>query len=175
MSTTRLSREKWLAAGFDALAAEGPQALAAEPMARRVGTTKGSFYWHFKDVPDYHAALLAGWRVRALKNLKALLEEDDTADLRLRRFGRALLEDRTEAALRTWAHRSPAVSDTLTEIDAARLIYLSDLLRQLGLGNPDFSRALLAALAGLPQVAPHDTSTQKDTFETLVDTVLALS
>ncbi|MEH6751885.1 MAG: TetR family transcriptional regulator, partial [Paracoccaceae bacterium] len=36
-------------AGLAALAEAGPVALKAEPMARRLGTTKGSFYWHFAD------------------------------------------------------------------------------------------------------------------------------
>lgn len=174
MSTARLSRTIWLAAGMDALAADGARALAAEPMSRRLGTTKGSFYWHFKDVPDYHAALLADWHKQTLAHLETLLHEDGTADRRLRDFGHALLQDHAEAALRTWAQTAPAVAARLAEIDAERLRFLTELLRQLGLGNPDFARALMATLAGLPQVS-RDITTQTATFDTLVDTVLALS
>ncbi|MFN3661424.1 TetR family transcriptional regulator [Yoonia sp.] len=45
--------EDWLMAGFRALASHGPSALRAAALARDLGTTKGSFYWHFKDLPDY--------------------------------------------------------------------------------------------------------------------------
>ena len=62
MSTrARLTRPDWLLAGFQALAEAGPVALKAEPMARRLGTTKGSFYWHFADVPDFHRQMLSLW------------------------------------------------------------------------------------------------------------------
>ena len=40
-------------AGFRALARSGARALRAEALARDLDTTKGSFYWHFKDLPDY--------------------------------------------------------------------------------------------------------------------------
>lgn len=61
----RLSRDDWLAAGLEAPASQGAPPPGAEPLARQLGTTKGSFYWHFRDVPDYHAALLAAWAERA--------------------------------------------------------------------------------------------------------------
>lgn len=174
MSTTRLNSDRWIAAGFDALRQAGPQALAAEPLARRLGTTKGSFYWHFKDVPAYHAELLAHWHKDALAQLAALRQQNGPADRRLRDFGRGMLADTTEPSLRVWAQSFPDMAQTLSGIDAERLSYLEDLLRQLGLGNPDFARALLASLVGLPQVGAPKPETSVSAFEILVDTVLAL-
>ena len=37
-------------AGFRALSAEGPQGIRVEAIARQLKLSKGSFYWHFKDV-----------------------------------------------------------------------------------------------------------------------------
>ena len=45
----RLSREAWAAAGLRALTDGGVAAVAVEPLAASLGTTKGSFYWHFSD------------------------------------------------------------------------------------------------------------------------------
>ncbi|QFT57817.1 Transcriptional regulator, TetR family [Sulfitobacter sp. THAF37] len=174
MPTTRLNSDNWIAAGFDALRQAGPQALAAEPLARRLGTTKGSFYWHFKDVPAYHAELLSRWRQDALAQLETLTLQDGPADRRLRDFGRAMLTDRSEPSLRLWAQTLPEVGRALAHVDAARLSYLESLLRQLGLGNPDFARALLASLVGLPQVAAPEPDSAGAAFDVLVDTVLAL-
>ena len=174
MSNTRLTPEKWLLAGLDALATLGPHGLAAEPLARQLGTTKGSFYWHFKDVPTYQSQVIDLWRQAALVQIRTNRDKAEAADKSLRQLGRALLEDPAEAALRVWAASDPRVVAVLSDVDTARLSYLTDLLRQLGLGNPDFARALLAALVGLPQVAPGDCNTQIATFDTLVDTVLAL-
>ncbi len=173
MSTTRLSPEKWITAGFDALNRHGPTALAAEPLARHLGTTKGSFYWHFKDVPAYHTALLRHWHAAALADVMALLRDEGAVDARLRRFGRGILDDPTEAALRVWAHTSSDVADKLAEVDTERLTYLRSLLAQFGLRNPAFSEAILATLVGLPQVqAASDPHTA---FDALVDTVVALA
>lgn len=174
MSTTRLNSDRWIAAGFDALRQAGPQALAAEPLARRLGTTKGSFYWHFKDVPAYHAELLARWQTEALARLDDLRNQDGSADQRLRAFGNAMMADTTEPSLRVWAQGMPDVARALSRIDGERLTFLTDLLRQLGLGNPDFARAMLATLVGLPQLDVPDAGTTAAAFEILVDTVRAL-
>lgn len=168
----RLTPDHWLTAGFSALSAQGPQALAAEPLARALGTTKGSFYWHFKDVPAYHAALIKTWRVQAIAALANAVSDTNGPDQRLRDFGAALLNDKNEIAFRNWAQTDANVAETLRAIDAERLTYLTLLLRELGLGNADFARALQATLIGLPQL---DSPARTAPFDTLVDTVLALS
>lgn len=173
MTSTRLSPDKWIAAGFAALNASGPASLAAEPLARSLGATKGSFYWHFKDVPAYHAALLAHWHARALADVVTRLQTEGPADTRLRAFGRSILDDPTESALRSWAQHDPTAQASLTSVDAERLTYVQHLLKELGLRNPAFAHALLASLTGLPQIqsptAPHTA------FDALVDTVIALA
>ena len=45
----RLDAEAWIAAAFDALAEGGIDAVRVEPLAKALGITKGSFYWHFAD------------------------------------------------------------------------------------------------------------------------------
>ncbi|WP_299025298.1 TetR/AcrR family transcriptional regulator [uncultured Sulfitobacter sp.] len=173
MSSTRLSPEKWIDAGFAALCAQGPQALAAEPLARQLGTTKGSFYWHFKDVPAYHAALLRHWHAKALADVVERLGDDGPPDARLRSFGHGILKNGNEAALRLWAQSDPIVAASLAEVDAERTTYINTLLRQFDLRNPAFGDAVLAALIGLPQIqAETDTPTA---FDALVDTVVALA
>ena len=173
MTSTRLSPEKWIDAGFAALIAHGPASLAAEPLARTLGTTKGSFYWHFKDVPAYHAALVRDWHTNALSEVMQQLSSDSSADQRLRAFGRTILENPAETALRVWAQSNAIVAASLREVDAERLTYLTHLLKQFGLRNPAFAQAILASLIGLPQInqsqAPHDA------FDALVDTIVALA
>lgn len=175
MSSTRLTPDTWLAAGFDALQELGAQAIAAEPLARRLGTTKGSFYWHFRDVPTFQDALLVRWQEAALAHVANLPSSADEADQKLRQFGRHIVNDRNEAALRNWAQRDPRVATALAAVDDARRDYLVSLLGQLGLGNPDFARALQATLVGLPQILPDAKTDQIAPFDTLVDTVLALA
>lgn len=170
MPRPRLSPEKWISAGLKALAASGPTALAAEPLSRTLKTTKGSFYWHFKDVPAFQEAVLTKWQAQALEQVLDQLQQSDDADKRLRDFGRLVLSDPTEAQLRIWAQNDSRVAGVVEEVDAERLAYLTRLLSQLGLRNADFARALLAALIGLSLGDDRDHAP----FDTLVDTVLAL-
>lgn len=172
MSRARLSPEKWLSAGFDSLAAHGPASLAAEPLARALGTTKGSFYWHFKDVPAYQEALLIAWQARALSHVIEAVQETGDADTRLRAFGKTILTDSIEPQLRIWAQSDVRVQSALAEVDSERLQYLGRLLGTMGLSNLNFARALQAALTGLPLM---EGKTDPAPFETLVDTILALS
>src|SRR5438128_10889157 len=51
----------WLKAARLALLHRGPDAVRVEPLARGLGVTKGSFYWHFKDRNALLEALLREW------------------------------------------------------------------------------------------------------------------
>jgi AcrR family transcriptional regulator len=64
------------------LARSGPQdagergftALKAEPLAKAMGVSRGSFYWHFADIGAFHAAILKHWREVAAEQIIANLE-----------------------------------------------------------------------------------------------------
>ena len=56
LEKSRLSADDWALAALDVIAEQGLAAVAVEPLARRLGVTKGSFYWHF---PSREALLVA--------------------------------------------------------------------------------------------------------------------
>ncbi|WP_299680165.1 TetR/AcrR family transcriptional regulator [uncultured Roseobacter sp.] len=172
MATQRLTRQKWIDAGLDALILKGPPALAAEPLARDLGATKGSFYWHFKDVPALHEAVVKDWQSRALSQIAEALAKEGNSEKRLRRFGAQFVADKQDPAFRAWAHTSPMVADALSDVDQERLTYLVNLLNHLGVRNPAFAQSCLGALIGLPQLQGQTKPTQA--FDTMVDLVLAL-
>ena len=60
-TSSRLSVDDWIQAGFAILAEEGMKALKIDRLCRRLGVTKGSFYWHFTDIAGYRAALVQAW------------------------------------------------------------------------------------------------------------------
>src|SRR3546814_1971029 len=57
----RLSAEDWAQAALDLIAENGVAAVAVEPLARRLGVTKGSFYWHFPSRDALLQAALERW------------------------------------------------------------------------------------------------------------------
>src|SRR3954453_20515689 len=66
----RLDAQAWMAAGFEALAAGGIDAVRVEPLAKALEITKGSFYWHFAYRPALIDAMLESWasgRIAAIR------------------------------------------------------------------------------------------------------------
>ena len=60
--------------GLKALAAKGAGALKAESLAKSMGVSRGSFYWHFADIAAFRTAILAHWREVSAERVIADLE-----------------------------------------------------------------------------------------------------
>jgi AcrR family transcriptional regulator len=138
--TDQLSARDWLDRGLKTLAESGFTALKAEPLAKAMGVSRGSFYWHFADIGAFHAAILKHWREVAAEQIIADVEaaSDTALPLLLRPAfgGRLALEN----AVRTWATVDPLARSAVQAIDRRRLSYVENLLRGSGL-SPDLARA----------------------------------
>ncbi|MDP1642653.1 MAG: TetR/AcrR family transcriptional regulator [Phenylobacterium sp.] len=157
MTRQRLGAEDWLRAGLQALARSGPSALRAEALARDLGTTKGSFYWHFKDLPHYLDRLIQFWEERAFEGVVARLDADLPPRGRLEQlcllavglrdpdYGGAALEP----ALRAWALSDTNVAEAVARMDARRVAYLGDLCRAAGIDTSTAPAMLYALYVGL--------------------------
>jgi AcrR family transcriptional regulator len=131
----QLSAQDWLDHGLKALARSGFTALKAEPLAKAMGVSRGSFYWHFADIGALHAAILKHWREVAAEEIIADLEaaSDNPLPLLLRRaFGAKLALER---AVRNWATFDSAALAAVHAIDRRRLDYIESLLRTAGLAS----------------------------------------
>jgi AcrR family transcriptional regulator len=141
MKAPKLTAELWIEAAFRALTAGGPQAIKAEAIARDLQVSKGSFYWHFVDVPDLKRQMLLLWQQKATANIIAMLENNaDPAADRLRslvefatsgddvRYGGVL----AETAIRNWAQYDAAACATVEAVDLQRLKFLDSQFAQCG-------------------------------------------
>lgn len=171
----RLSRDDWLRAGLAALAQRGPSGLGIESLARGLGATKGSFYWHFKDLGAFHAALLCNWEEHTLSEIGKQAERAVPHAARLRQILEHLaVPDHTEIAIRIWAGIADAPAEALARVDANRLALVAQLLSDCGVTNPDLARALHAAAIGMKHLAPRESDGNDTAIGTLLDLVLAL-
>jgi AcrR family transcriptional regulator len=59
--TKRLSRKDWIRGALELLSKAGVQGVKIVPLAKRLGVTSGSFYWHFRNRRELHDALLEYW------------------------------------------------------------------------------------------------------------------
>jgi AcrR family transcriptional regulator len=131
----QLSAKDWVYQGLKTLAKDGFTALKAEPLAKAMGVSRGSFYWHFADIAAYHAAILARWHEVAaeqiIANVEAASKDENPLALLLRRvFSERLTLER---AVRSWASVDPAARAAVQAIDRRRLSYVEGLLTQSGL------------------------------------------
>ncbi|MDQ2095878.1 TetR/AcrR family transcriptional regulator [Rhodalgimonas zhirmunskyi] len=173
MTRKRLTREDWIKAGLKALAKRGPSALAVEPLAREMETTKGSFYWHFKDLPDFQGEVAQEWKRQAAGALVETLEAEGGHSVKLREIARSGGSAKLEPAMRAWAKESGAAARAVSEIDGLRLDATYALLREMGISNRELSHALYAAAIGLEQISPNG-KVDGNVMGELVDLVLAL-
>jgi AcrR family transcriptional regulator len=148
MARTRELPAAWLDAALAAWAEGGLGAVAVEPLARRLGLSKGPFYWRFRRRRDLVAAALAHWERRETDAvIQALAAVEDPRERLLRLFRavtRTRAQRRLELAIGACAH-DPLVRPALARVTRRRLRYLEDAYRALGMPpGAARQRALLA-------------------------------
>jgi AcrR family transcriptional regulator len=143
-----LGEAEWVAAALAALAEEGVAAVAIEPLARRLGVTKGSFYWHFKDRAALLLKTLEEWERQATLEVIATLDskppQERLYSLMYSAFNPAA--DRQYLALAS-SITDPVVSDVLHRVSKRRLEYLQLCFQELGFPAPEAARRAHLTLA----------------------------
>lgn len=151
---SHLTPEDWIIAAFRRLGEGGIAGVRAEVIARDLGVSKGSFYWHFRDLDDLKARMLEHWRQQGTSRIVAMTEADGgTPALRLQRLLDLATSDldipyggyNSEAAIRDWARCDTRAAEAQAAADAERLSYLQSLFREAGLpkGRADRAARLL--------------------------------
>ena len=130
--TEQLSADDWIKEGLKALTRSGFTALKADPLAKAMGVSRGSFYWHFADLGAFHAEVLKRWREIAAEQIIADVEAagDEPLKALLRSTFGARLD--LERAVRNWAAFDPAAQAAVRAIDRRRLDYIEALLERRG-------------------------------------------
>jgi len=123
-----LDRAAWIAAALDIVAQDGIDGLRVEGLAKRLGVTKGSFYWHFKDRRDLIDAVLDNWRAGRIRDIhKQTTAEPGNEEAALRHTIEvyAAAKNRKgisiEASIRLWARQDANGLAVVEEVDAERL------------------------------------------------------
>jgi len=131
-----LSASDWERAALELIAEKGVPALAVEPLARRLGITKGSFYWHFSSRDELLEQALRRWELRDQEYLARSLNDHRPADERLSEFIlRTSRQSRTHAihAALCAASDHPVVKPVIERITRRRLEHLARAFTELGL------------------------------------------
>jgi AcrR family transcriptional regulator len=181
----RLTRDDWIAAAFDAIAEAGMGAVVVEPLAERLGVTKGSFYAHFSTRDELIEATLESWeQSHAGPGLAEFSKIEDPAE-RLRAVLLAAVTFSQSGA--PSVHMSllgelqdPRVRGAVARVTARRVELLTATYRKLGFPPQRAehrARIAYAAYLGLLQMAreaPEQTMSDREITRFIDELIAAM-
>ncbi|MEM8671875.1 MAG: TetR/AcrR family transcriptional regulator [Planctomycetota bacterium] len=168
MDKTTLSREAWLQRSLDVLREEGIQGVRVERLARDLGVTKGSFYWHFDDRDDLHRSLLKFWVERfndVVTENPAFQSADPAAGL-LEAITKVREEelDKYELAIRAWAEHDSEAGKTVRDLYERRATFIRSFFSRIGFRGLDAeirTRLTLCFLSWDPSMHPDESESRR--------------
>lgn len=176
-----LSAGDWEQQALVLIAEQGIRAVAVELLARRMGVTKGSFYWHFQNRESLIEQSLIRWEKHDAANLQTSLGaiEDPRERLRsfFRRTGREKLTHNVYSSL-CMASDHPQVEPLLERVAARRMKHIEKAFEEIGFAPQEAShraRLTYSAYLGFLQLQKqHQTpSLSSEEFEAYMTHVIA--
>ena len=133
--TKRMAAQDWTDFALKTLAREGYDALKADVLARKLGVSRGSFYWHFTDLDNFHARVIEHWRQTATEAVIADLERYESREERLEVLLRRALghHNALEMRMRAWADNNAEAAQAVRDMDRRRREYMERLLVDAGI------------------------------------------
>jgi AcrR family transcriptional regulator len=144
----KATRDDWLDLALHALAVEGVDHVTVLNLSERLGVSRSSFYWYFKNRDELLDALLDRWdrlNTRSIVNeAEAPAASVNEAVCNVFRcwVNPSIFSPRLDFAVRDWARRSAHVRKALDHADRVRTEALSALFARFGYEDEDaFVRA----------------------------------
>ena len=134
----RLSPQDWLAAAEKRLISGGIDSVKIGALAKDLGVTRGSFYWHFKDRDHLLDVMQASWHSFSLGIFDDLLLKEGSCgmDEFLRLVHLWIDEEQfdagLEAAIRDWARVSEDVAEVVKDVDEGRIKAIKRIFLDFG-------------------------------------------
>ncbi|MBN8958031.1 MAG: TetR/AcrR family transcriptional regulator [Rhizobiales bacterium] len=134
----RLTAQDWIDFALKSLARDGFEALKADVLARKLDVSRGSFYWHFTELADFHAQVIAHWRQTATDAIITDLEGIPRATRLDALLQRAFSHSGAlELRMRAWADHNAQAEEALRDIDRRRCAYIERMLADEGVALAD--------------------------------------
>ncbi|MBD0415323.1 TetR/AcrR family transcriptional regulator [Oryzicola mucosus] len=176
-----LSREAWIDAAIYALERKGIANVKIDHLSRQLKVTRGSFYFHFKNLKDLLNSLLIEWRQRNCAPFRALAVETVTDGQAYfdAVTGVWIREDpfspKLDLAIRDWARSSAAVARELRDQDDFRMELLVKAFAALGYDRDEsLIRARVTYFQQIGYYTTHfkEPPTERKRFRTLYTKIL---
>lgn len=143
-----MNRTDWVRSARNTLIKGGVHAVKVDHLARRLGVTRGSFYFHFRGRGDLLDALFQLWREQNVEPFDAIARDGRIAGWeRVQRVIDLWLEETPfspafDAAMRDWGRSARHIADAMRAADRARIALFLKAYQEMGFtGNEAFVRA----------------------------------
>ena len=140
-SKPRLTRQDWIDAAIEQLVKQGIGAVGIEPLAARLGVTRGSFYHHFADREELLRAMLDYWAEHWSRSIRLQIAglglDPSTTLFALMKAIRNHRAAEHDAPFRAWALHDPLARAVVQQVDEARLGFIRSQFDALGFADLD--------------------------------------
>ncbi|HEX9170199.1 MAG TPA: TetR/AcrR family transcriptional regulator [Roseiarcus sp.] len=139
----KATRDDWLDLALSVLAVEGVEHVTVLNLSERLGVSRSSFYWYFKNRDELLDALLDRWdRLNTRSIVDEANEPAATVNGAVCNVFRcwvnpAIFSPRLDFAVREWARRSVSVRKALDRSDRVRTEALKGLFVRFGYEDED--------------------------------------
>lgn len=139
MDSAQLTHQDWLNIALKELRERGHGALKAQPLAKALNVTRGSFYHHFDSLESFHAAVIAYWSELSSGQIIRTAKETENPEQALNDLLQKTFRsgERLERAIRAWSTVEPRVAAAVAKVDQERIAVAEVLLIQGGVPSSD--------------------------------------
>lgn len=137
-----IHRSDWINAALGAFRSGGVNAVSVESVARELGLTKGSFYWHFSTRDELLEELLRVWETETDELVAAAARAEAPLD-RVLEFFAVVARNRGQVPdieYFSWARRDAAVAGRIAATESKRIAFIAKQLRDAGLDRDEAAR-----------------------------------
>ena len=135
------SREDWLLATLDVLRERGIEGVKVVAIARRLGLTSGSFYWHFKNIQELLDGVLLYWEeIQTGHIIEDARNFEGPPDERIRNLMHQVIrEDASmpDSAVAVWAKSDTAAAICYKRAMEKRFAFSAWLFEEAGFDRKD--------------------------------------
>ncbi len=134
----RGSADLWIDAAYALLVDSGVEAVKVMPIAKALGLSRTSFYWHFTDREALLDAIIDRWEAKNTGNLVARCTAPASSicgaifNLFDCWIDEDLFDARLDLAIRNWALNDPDLRKRVNAADATRLAAMRDMFDRHG-------------------------------------------
>lgn len=145
LTHTKATREDWIRIALDTLISDGVDSVKVLTLADRLGVSRSSFYWYFRNRDRLLDALLAHWQDTNTHGIITQAELPSTSIVQgVTHIFRCWIDERMfdpglDFAVRDWARRSEHVRAELDRADKTRTAAVASLFRRHGFEEEEAS------------------------------------